>query len=144
MIAGSKDLRRKPERTAPSPVCEAWIDYERSMKIYIDSGKNAEVTAGYPIPAKHKAKNMTDRPILKYKPYNEYKDSEDRAERTAYFIYQLSPHNLWKGVEAINELLKQQRAELERYKVKQKREWYMRGYKDAEEKIRALTSEQEK
>jgi hypothetical protein len=45
----------------------------------------------------------------KMKSYEEYKNSEDIIERTVYWIAQLSPHNLWKGDEAIRDLIKQER-----------------------------------
>lgn len=41
----------------------------------------------------------------RHKDYTEWKDSTDKIERLVYFINYLSPHNIWKGAEAIEELL---------------------------------------
>lgn len=44
--------------------------------------------------------------ILKKKDWTmeQWKNSEDIIDRTVYFISYLSPHNLWKGYEAIQNL----------------------------------------
>ncbi len=48
----------------------------------------------------------TDWKKLINKPYHEWKNDEDVITRTVYFISYLSPHNLWKGYKAIQDLLK--------------------------------------
>ena len=64
---------------------------------------------------KHAERNMkkSDKETIDriHKPYTEYKDSEDRIERLTYWIWQLSPHNLWKGYEALKELERESRRE---------------------------------
>ncbi|MEK9207687.1 MAG: hypothetical protein AAB922_04345 [Patescibacteria group bacterium] len=53
---------------------------------------------------------------------NAWKDSADPVERTAYYISYLSPHNLWKAKEALQQLLieaEARGAEKERERMKQ-------------------------
>lgn len=38
--------------------------------------------------------------------YEEIKNSKDELDRLIYWINQLSPHNLWKAKEAVNDKLK--------------------------------------
>lgn len=46
-------------------------------------------------------------------------DSDDPIDRLAYFVNGLSPHNLWKGVEAIQDLITEEKiAELDRAFIK--------------------------
>lgn len=42
----------------------------------------------------------------------EWKTDEDKIKRTVFFIASLSPHNYWKGYEAIQGLLAEQAEEL--------------------------------
>jgi hypothetical protein len=63
----------------------------------------------------------------KTKTWETMKTSKDIVDRTAYFIATLSPHNLWKGRDAINGLL-----------ASQKEAVYQQGRAEAIEEVKRL------